>query len=772
MSSAQLSRAAAEAVRMCTRVGQFADAVFVLNSLHQSQKQHSASSVKTDFEPIDFGQKVSTRLSSHCFLHALIRDGHSKLAAGYAEMMMQEGKIRIRSRTTEVILRTLCQKASKSPFQNPLLTSYITPQKSVDQALFALAICRTGDPCSEAALRILSEARRFGHRRTTIMYDNVISTCLMQGHLIIASLLFVLLVKELKSSPSVSTTEVSSAQVVEKMAHPKGPPVMPFPSPQQLGMISNRIFKALSCNKSTDEYQEALQALANIAMVVETEQLHTGRLASFIRALCSHTDTGHTVIIRTQEGHQLINAYQYFQYILKLMVEHMKKQNRPEYIRWLDVRAHNTLLNHSLRDRRSCRMANTILEHMCSTRKLKPDIVTLNILLRAGTLLRRNEVSERILSILRNAPDKTGTSSTSDEVQRPQSVVDASREDGIILPEQLSLTRAKADSMTVTSYVTHLTSTGHPHVVADLVPQFLPELVNVDHPAGPRLDPSTAQEASIQRAVAYGPHFFAAILNALVKCGKIGLAERVWILAEKAQSASWAMANEGVKPWFLTIHSYTTMMQCYGAEAKKGIPRSIDQTAQSNWRPKERHFVAGWARFVFLKKQLAENNSRSLTGRTLGVLLYRSMKNGGESILRALATARRMGAEVPKEMIPVPDERFFNAAMELFDRNPGMAPRSARRRNPGGWRRQVRHAYTRHRQGKQPKYWSAALQEVVQDMVALGYPVPPGIEYLLAGRVKTSTPTKPASHNCRKDFRPHRLNTSITRKRPHLRRID
>ena len=68
----------------------------------------------------------------------------------------------------------------------------------------------------------------------------------------------------------------------------------------------------------------------------------------------------------------------------------------------LDLTAYNTLLHYALRHRLDLALANQLLCHMRKLPKpLEPDIVTFNILIRSGTLLRRFDIAEHTLVSLR-----------------------------------------------------------------------------------------------------------------------------------------------------------------------------------------------------------------------------------------------------------------------------------------------------------------------------------------------------------------------------------
>ncbi len=83
LSAAQVSRAAAQAVRLSIQEGNYGDALYVVNSACHSVLQgplDGAAPRASQLQPIQFGCAVSPRLSAHSFLHGLIRAGYAKKA--------------------------------------------------------------------------------------------------------------------------------------------------------------------------------------------------------------------------------------------------------------------------------------------------------------------------------------------------------------------------------------------------------------------------------------------------------------------------------------------------------------------------------------------------------------------------------------------------------------------------------------------------------------------------------------------------------------------
>ncbi|KAI0959264.1 hypothetical protein AcW1_004136 [Taiwanofungus camphoratus] len=850
LTPAQMSRAAAQAIRLCARDAKFGDALYLVTSLHYSVHggkwtfkhldSNPAKRPGSRLKPIKFGRPVSCRLSAHTFLHELLRAGFERKAAKYAEMMMGQD-IRIRTSTLNAILSSLSHKSS-SPLHGATQTfaRIRLPRLRDGPEILKLRESLITDRCTRAAVSLLKEARVYGQQRTQRMYDNVISGCLLQGEIIVASLLFVLVVKdwELQKALAADAQQADSGAAVSngsgnepnrsrKLAR-HGLRNSPYPSAEIMNTILKKIDTSLSQDPRDPDDEKyllhPLQALANLAMLLDTGQLHTHRLKSLIISLYSCPKTTHHVWILRKGKPAHVEAYPYFQGVLMRVIRKLLGDDQGHRLPCLDLRSYNSLIFYALRHRFSPLLASRLLDHMCSKRNptLRPNIVTYNILLRSGTILRKSEIGDAALRALREnkmnsqhgimvEPPAVESCETEEKVEDldPPPYTHPSRQSVFSSAMQRLVTETmdtpvgafcpseddRADAITLASYVTHLTSTGTPHVVADVLFRILPELSAVDHPSWGSLGEDERQAlraesrtACLRRAVGYGPYVFAVILNALTKARKTGLAERVWVLAKEAERASWVPNfAPGVMPWFLPVHAYTSMLQCYADEVWRGVPfvRSgrdhPDASDKGNWRPAVGDQVYGWARFISSKTQ---KHSTLAHKREMGLQLYRSMTSGGESVYKSLISLRQTAESLnslPHVEPPSPDARFFNAALHLFGRHPHMHARG-KHRGRAYWRQRLRVAHRWYeRRGTMSRLWTPALQEVAEGMIAAGFGVPVGFRHLFIGRWVPGTlklDGRPQVLACRpyafppmpRAFRPFALPTVKTRGLP-LRRV-
>ncbi|KAJ8502129.1 hypothetical protein ONZ51_g209 [Trametes cubensis] len=785
LSPAQVARAAAQAVRYCIQEGNFGDALYVVNSACHSILQDTLDSNpqrKSQLKPIQFGCAVSPRLASHAFLHGLIRAGYTKKAGTYAQLMIRAG-IPIRTKTLESLVSSLVTPPSALPKLGPF--ARIIPQKpSMDNNSFLhLRSKRVPDLCARAAFSLLQEARTFGQKRTQRMYRVLIDTLLLQGEIVVATLLFVLLIKDFEtklSQKAAQDSNIDDSRHEDYIAYEHlrvSPPLAaalaetPFPNPAIMTDILDVVDRPLSSPTDT----ERLQSLALLAMLLDTGQIGHPRVAAIVSALyrCPRTDA-HVWILRDGKPVR-VKAYEYFHAVLKRLIDSLSVKNHVGAVPRFSRRTYNSLLSYALRHRLSPEMASAVLHHMCIVRSppVMPDGVTYNILLRSGTLLRRMDICEKALAAIEAQPQEhSGTafvelirraqvqSVVATGTSRPSQVTESSSgfsstlerrlAEAFSLPEitDESGSKFKPDRHTLSSLIVHLTSTGRPHAVAAMIWTVMPELAIVDHPAVgrnppehlPRLD----RRKALKRAAEYGPHVYASLITALSKAGQIGLAERVFILGQEVERASKGELVPGIARFRLTVHSYTALLQAYATlvfKRKRHDPTGCylgatlleQREVVRRRRGPERY---GYARFVCMIADKEERvGQRRLTKpqicRRNALLLYRSLMSGGRALLSSLVRnsmvqPRHYTRRDPRYLgyQAKPDARFFNVALRLFA--PRRRPLSA-----GRVRRLQLRTMTRAREDKEAARKSTAgLRMVVRAMHAHGFEIPRGYRHL------------------------------------------
>ncbi|KAF8164892.1 hypothetical protein B0H34DRAFT_215989 [Crassisporium funariophilum] len=330
---------------------------------------------------------------------------------------------------------------------------------------------------------------------------------------------------------------------------------------------------------------------------------------------------------------------------------------KPKLLPPLDLPSYNTLLHYALLHRHnhpshsSLKLADKVIRHMTTERheRLEPSVATYNIVARAGTVLRDGRLVRVGLGGLK-VGSSSGSSSSGGGGETGMEVV---AEPGTALAGNLevaqeALTRfeqfgvqsppheqqprgpssllsllnhpahpqhLEADNYTLATRISHLTATGHPHLVVAATTALLPGLTKLLYPSLPSSSSSSpsspssssssslsAEEhereltalhaqyraAGLRKAVDLGPVVFTAILNACKKAGRTGVAEKVWGWAREAEGLSWVLAmqdlqgaegregregregekgrdgrekgRERVEPWCLPVAAYTIMI--------------------------------------------------------------------------------------------------------------------------------------------------------------------------------------------------------------------
>lgn len=786
-----MSRVAAQIVRLSIQEGEFGDALYVVNSACHSmlrdpvQLQEAQEGPSSQPQPIAFGRPVSPRLAAHAFLHGLVRGGYSLKAQTYARLMIQVG-IPIHCKTLEHVVACVKVPRSALPRFGPF--ARVIPRKAaiITQDVLQLQTGTVTDECTRAAVELLQTARTFGQRRTERMYRVLVSTLLMQGEIIVASLLFVMLIKdwEIRKVQDSSTDEEVKPEWITHAHLGVAPPPRSalldalYPDTRNMSKILDTIeakFARQSDSSSDPTLLPYIQSLAIFAMLLDTGQMHTHRVASVVRTLYQCPKIEARVWIFRDGQPIQVKAYTYFHNVLRRLVnslgDHSTRIPPP-----LSRRAYNTLLSYSLRHRFSPTMASKVVEHMCVKRDppIPPDTVTYNILLRSGTLLRQIYIADAALAALRAVGRSSGTDTAAlDElitktssppsneaevdVTAPCPTSDSSVDDfepsnlgaalarleseRLTLPQEVAVPTAafKANQSTLTSYITHLASTGRPENVVDVLFIILPELNIIDHPAtngvAPRHQSKLSRKLALKSAAKHGPYVYGAIINTLTKAGEVGLAERVFILAQQAERASQTPGfADDVVPWRLSIHAYTSMMQGYAFAAHGRLPNykrsryhvgSALLSRDAAWQPKARHFRQGYARYVYItnaRASPAKRYTKRQVSRRNAMLLYRSMMSGGRALLEMMIVANAKPVrnsfnkgprQEPTWFILLPDERFFNAALKLF------TPKGA----------------------STGPVWTPMLHKLARAIVANGYGLPAKYEYLLGDRSKLRAAT-------------------------------
>lgn len=809
LTSAQISRASAAAVRVSVARGDIWDGFHLWHSLRWSMHHYhkpgpsttpqlSFHSPITTFVPIDFGRPVSTRFAGHCLLHSLLRAGETKTAAILTEQMMAHGE-ELRPLSFNILLRQLHPSArTDSPRNVYGRLRNLTPHQKMpfEPRILDLQNVMLTDPLTSFAVRLLSKAREHRWQRTTGMYECVLRACLLQGEILVASLLLALLLKDyqLRRACSRATAEAERVGAQDTIAyvHSKVPEA-PFRGSKLLPNRSSRFlyqsvtqFLVKHCADVDDPFfPEASQALANLAAALDDRRIPYANLAILIKVLYSYPQCRHNIWVTLPSGkRQSRNAYRYFHGVLLNLFYTLPDRRLLDpdtsQLPALNLESYNALLNYAMRYRHSLALADRVLHHMTKLRKppLAPGIDTYNTLLRGSTLMRRNDIAESVLRIvpwriygirldvpLHHFPPRMLQGRNSQVESCPtklqlkphyhrfNELLEDTGKGVLNIPKPRR--PLEPDNILLTSYMAHLVATGHPDRVALLITQLIPEF-------GPPKETTPEEliarwEASVVRGVTLGPHFFAVTLNALRKAGLWRVAERVWTLARAAEAKS--LQSSGTTPWCLSVHAYTAMLQLYAYETR-GWHHTATCAGHSP-RPRDPR--------------------RAISAVQKGMEVFRALPLAAEKVHEAAMQAREEGREW--EYTPSPpkaDARFYNAALNLVYRRPGIRKRGSRQESRWQWNRRLSEARRRFLvTGQKPRGWMPELEEIAKSLRSSGYALPVGFELRLVGRDeqvtsqgKVDLPARPFSfgRRARARFTPYRIPTVKSKGLPLHRR--
>ncbi|KAH9991615.1 hypothetical protein BJV74DRAFT_951105 [Russula compacta] len=813
LTSAQISRASAAAVRISVARGDIWDGFHLWHSLRWSMHHYhkpgpsttpqlSFRSPISTFVPIDFGRPVSTRFAGHCLLHGLLRAGETKTAAMLTEQMMTHGE-ELNPLSFNILLRQLHPFARPDSSRNVYdhRRNLIPRQKMpFEPRILDLQNVMLTDPLTSFAVRLLSKAREHRWQRTTGMYESVLRACLIQGEILVASLLLALLLKDYQLGRTCSrvAAEAESVGAQDTMAYvhskvPEAPfrgfKLLPYRSSRFLYQSVAQFLEKHCAHVDDPLFPEASQALANLAAALDDHRIPYANLSTLIKVLYSYPQCRHNIWVTLPSGkQQSCNAYRYFHGVLLNLFYTLPDRRSfdldTSQLPALNLDSYNALLNYAMRYRHSLALADRVLHHMTELRKppLAPSIATYNTLLRGSTLMRRNDIAERVLRIVPLPWRISGRQLDASLHHFPPRMLQGWNSQVESCPTKLQLKRhcrrfnklledtgkgvlnipkprgpLEPDNTLLTSYMAHLIATGRPDTVAIIITRVLPEF---EPPKEKTPEELIARwETSVIRSVTLGPYFFAVALNGLRKAGLWRVAERVWALAHAAEAKS--LQSSGTTPWCLSVHAYTAMLQLYAHETRGW---HVDHTATCAGHPPR-----------------PRDPRRAISAMQKGMQVFRTLPLAAEKVREAAMQAQEEGREwkhAPSP--PKADARFYNAALSLIYRRPGTRKRGSRQGSRSQWNRRLIKARRRFLvTGQKPRGWMPELEEIAESLRSSGYALPVGFELRLVGRDEQATSqdkvdldARPFSfgRRARGRFAPHRIPTAKRKGLPLHRR--
>jgi hypothetical protein len=527
------------------------------------------------------------------------------------------------------------------------------------------------------------------------MFKTLIRLCLLNGEIIIASLIFGTLLRDWQSQQLASST---------------APTAELTPNPDTLHRLANDICSAIDSHllsNRTDPdsvlaFDASLQSLANLAHPLD-QRLFASRNVAAILCSMYRCPRGKERVLLPDKGE--VVAYPYFHGVLERLIRDLPRESSKPMLPF-DLPTTTTLLNYALRHRRSVDLAETVLKNMTHN-LVEPNAATMNILEKAEPLIRKSKIQGLCLKLLNRRRHELKHTAI-----------------------------AKADNYTLSTRISRLIATGQQRIVIRALNDILPGLFPCRILSDLEL---------LKRAIYLGPVVFTNILHALEKAGRTGIAERVWRVARRAEELSWNLVHEGevVKPWCLPVHAYTIMISVYAREARKARAYFIAQRQGVDMHLKKKSVrIFGWGRDPTRgRKKKVDLKTRHYLGRQLAIKVYRAVMAAPEEIARWGRELRRRQQQgegslrvvIGKRQLEVPhaDAPLFNAMLDVVGQHPHMPRRQPDRKR---YARRLRQSLARFAAGRHsPVQLDPALPQIAADMTRAGFAVPLLYQRLLIG---------------------------------------
>ncbi|PPQ81082.1 hypothetical protein CVT25_014545 [Psilocybe cyanescens] len=611
ISPAAQGRAAASAIRQLTQAGNVADAYLIVNSVRYAAYPERPSKLfgvdsMQQFRSVAlaFTPDVSPRLPSHSLLHGLVRLGMADKAVNLAHQMMSAG-IRLRSKTVEAIYSGLVQAALAQ-------SDGIAKTLPMHAALKSPEILTLNllDSQANFAIRLLGLARESGQRRSDNMFKLLVTLCIINGEIILASLIFGILVRDwqartLQAKETHATPEPTQSHMMEVC----------FLANEYLSSDTKTVHGKL-------QFQSGLQALAILANLLDRRLIRFPDVSSLIYSLHHCPHTLEEVWIPGDDGTpERVQAFGYFQQVLERSIDSLwsntfHEPQPPFYTRPTprydavarDLTSVNALLDYALHHQYSIPQALKIWRYMIDM-QYEPTEYTHVILEKAGQAL-----------------DNT-----------PLRVMDRN-----VTVESLSQIKASGNNYALDSHIRRAIHCNQLETIISALPVLLP---GFEDETTKRL--LKGKSEGIAQTASFGPVVFSALLTCLYKAGRTRTAEKLWLWICAAESYSWIPDAQGVvTPWCIPIHLYTIMISVY---AKK--------VGRERIRPRPASFVPARERAMVLYRSMwpaAESVEKKLL----------ALEKKGVKI-----NFQNRFLDIPR-----PDARFFNAMLTAVVRRAKRTP--------------------------------------------------------------------------------------------------
>ncbi|XP_006459780.1 hypothetical protein AGABI2DRAFT_116722 [Agaricus bisporus var. bisporus H97] len=595
----------------------------VVNSLRyaalpESQKQDKMWD-KIRASLVSYPPGVSPRLPAHALIHGLVRTGMPMQASALATSMMNSG-FRIRYKTLEKVVDGLAKSAADKkavPHETIHFKEYMANLLGTPKIL-SLNSSMSSNPSTVFALELLQAAKEGGSQRSNVMFDTLITLCLINGEIILAALLFGALVKDWEhrsvvltqmtaglpeapeaTQPSTDVNKASRYHLMTKPLQPQHGTLNDVMAP-----IREKLAKATIEDVNTPEFQETLQSLAYLASLLDERKLPFDRISSIVHALANCPTVENWVWVTKGRDIVCVPANRYFHDVLLRLIRSLPDEkprqrsivissSKITSIKYrlvhsahgmqppLDLATYNTLMHYALRNRFSPALAQQVYEHMTVKRKrpIRKSAVSHGIFLRAATLYGRKDAIGEPLQAL---PSFFGSLSWQPVVPAkpkvstlPRRLVPAGRSE-IKLPPAPPLEAVMKDRVSFSIYLSALLSCQKQKTVYQIMLRYLPYFARINYTNNAPSYLPIKQDAwnrSVANAASLGPHILCSFIIALTRSLRY---HNIMTLFKIILSASEkSMEGEG-RGWAVPVTIYTAVLQgrylAYKRRSRRWIP--------------------------------------------------------------------------------------------------------------------------------------------------------------------------------------------------------
>lgn len=749
ISPSRQALAAAKAIRLSVGSGNLPDAYLILNSIYYAKRDKSSLLhgiarllPQNAFKPtpIPFSQATPTRLVTHTLLHSLVKHGYRVEASRLMGEFMKNN-ISVAKPSLNCVYDSLTDPQTNFS-DNPVPARYFSKINILNSTITEDLVASEG---GKHALRLLNVARESRRKRTLNLYHALIRLCIINGEIILASLVFGLLVRDWNAcvvdqdapmAAPASTDKDTNTLVIRRTYTPQRP--TPFPEEQTLDMILHAIEDTLKVqNPRARGYQDgAVQALANLAALLDHRLLAVG--PSPLIYLLSRVKLKRDKIWAPIDGEMReIDAQTYFNEVLTRLCKDPPSiayarsslvapiTRNGGYMPALDVTGYKHLAFFALVKQRSYELAKSLVDHMRIGRSssLKADALMIERFKQAAVVTK----DERFLQ----ASEFLATSNITD----PLPTFDDSSAVPTDIGRKVFLEAIQSGNMEqIRLHLDSLVKNEQWDVVHDFLPALIPgyEWRDLDKDVAAHYSFKGMRslekwgneftqerfEEDVRKAVVNGPKLITSILTALHRSVKFRSADRVWVWAKQIEKESWRLNDEEyaldakLRPWTLPIAAYNVMLQIRAQQTKFALNG-----------PQEGVWEEG------------EQVRRVKVIRRSAMRIYDQAMRARRVYGPLMDDAEEKGTGVHKDQeLAVPDATFFNAILDVVRPNSVTSPAHGSPSTVHAATQKMESAleyYIGRRES--PFAIDKPLLRVGRDMLEHGYPIPWGLRHLFVG---------------------------------------